>query len=427
MDFPGWYLLAGLTLVFMALGATVLKRLPLSSAMLYLALGYGLATETAGVLTLELARDAALLERITELAVLVSLFSAGLKLRLPLRHGHWRIPLRLASVSMIITIAGIALLGMCLLGLPAGAAVLLGAVLAPTDPVLASDVQVADPFDRDHLRFGLTGEAGMNDGTAFPFVMLGLAWLGLHDIGTHGWRWWAVDLVWAVGAGLGIGALLGGGVARLVLYLRREHREAVGSEDFLALGLIALAYGVALLIEAYGFLAVFAAGVALRRVERVETPAHLDRPEPLEPALATHPERAPAYMAQAVLAFDEQLERMFEVVVVVIIGALLAHVTLRPGSVLLVVLLLCVLRPLSVLAGLAGTRTGRVRLALMSWFGIRGVGSLYYLSYAYSHGLAGEEGRVLVDVALLTVATSIVVHGISVTPLMRRYAALRRR
>ena len=429
MDFPGWYLLAGLTLVLMALGATVLKRLPLSSAMLYLALGYGLATEAVGVLTLDLARDAAVLERITELAVLVSLFSAGLKLRLPFRDRRWHVPVRLASVSMIITVAGIALLGVYVLGLTPGAAVLLGAVLAPTDPVLASDVQVADPYDRDHLRFGLTGEAGMNDGTAFPFVMLGLAWLGLHDIGTHGWRWWAIDLVWAVGAGLVTGAVLGGGVARLVLYLRRQHREAVGTEDFLALGLIALAYGLALLIHAYGFLAVFAAGVALRRVERVETPADIEdsAATPLEPALATPLEPAPAYMAQAVLAFNEQLERIVEVVVVVIIGALLAQIALRPGSVLMVVLLLAVLRPVSVLIGLAGTRTNAVRTGLMSWFGIRGVGSLYYLSYACTHGLAGDEGRALGDVALLTVAASIVLHGISVTPLMSWYTDRRRR
>jgi len=260
VDFPGWYLLAGLTLVFMALGATVLKRLPLSSAMLYLALGYGLATETAGVLTLDLARDAALLERITELAVLVSLFSAGLKLRLPLRHGLWRIPLRLASVSMVVTVAGIALLGVSVLGLSPGAAVLLGAVLAPTDPVLASDVQVADPYDRDHLRFGLTGEAGMNDGTAFPFVVLGLGLLGQHEIGPYGLQWLLLDVLWATLAAICIGVLFGALMARAGWALRGTQTAHEVLDDFVGLGLIAVVYGLSLWVDAWGFLAVFFAG-----------------------------------------------------------------------------------------------------------------------------------------------------------------------
>ena len=130
-------------------------------------------------------------------------------------------------------------------------------------------MQVAEPTDRDRLRFALTGEAGLNDGTAFPFVMLGLGLLGLHDLGSFG-------------SALARGRRgLGGrrrrrhrrgrsarAVGRLVLYLRRTHKEAVGLDNFLALGLIGLAYGVAGLAHGYGFLAVFAAGVALRRLEQ---------------------------------------------------------------------------------------------------------------------------------------------------------------
>lgn len=438
MSFAAWCVVSGLVLVLMALSATVLKRLPLSSAMLYLALGYALGPGGLGVLDLDALRDAPALERITEVAVLVSLFVAGLKLRVPLRDVRWRVPLRLATLSMVLTVAAIALAGVLILGLSPGAAILLGAVLAPTDPVLASDVQVADPYDRDHLRFGLTGEAGMNDGTAFPFVMLGLALLGLHDTGPFGWRWWVVDLAWAVVAGLGTGAVLGWAVARGVLLLRRRYREAVGMEDFLALGLIALAYGTALLVHAYGFLAVFAAGVALRRVERLEArevreagggrEIHGDGPAAplLAPDMATHPDRAPAYMAQAVLAYNEQLERIVEVVVVVAIGALLGGIAPGLASVAMTALLLAVIRPLAVVAGLAGTAVSGQRLGLMGWFGIRGVGSLYYLSYALTHGLAGEEARVLVEVTLLGVAASIVLHGVSVTPLMQWYGRRRR-
>ena len=124
--------------------------------------------------------------------------------------------------------------------MPLGAAILLGGLLAPTDPVLAADVQVEHPGDRDRLRFSLTGEAALNDGSAFPFVMLGLGLLGLHELGAFGWRWLAFDVVWAVRGGLAIGWLLGMLVGRLVLYLRRTHKEAVGLDDFLGLGLIAL-------------------------------------------------------------------------------------------------------------------------------------------------------------------------------------------
>ena len=124
------------------------------------------------------------------------------------------------------------------LGLTLGAAILLGAILAPTDPVLASDVQLAHPHDRDRLRFTLTGEGGLNDGTAFPFVMLGLGLLGLHDLGPDGLRWLAVDVVWAVVVGLAIGFALGTLVGRLVVHLRSARREFTGADDFLALGLI---------------------------------------------------------------------------------------------------------------------------------------------------------------------------------------------
>ena len=156
-----------------------------------------------------------------------------------LSDGRWLLPLRLALVSMLVTVALIAGAGVVWLGLPLGAAILLGGILAPTDPVLASDVQVAEPNDRDRLRFALTGEAGLNDGTAFPFVLLGLGLLGLHHLGHSLWRWLAVDVLWGVGIGIGIGALLGScGRQASSLYLRRTHKEAVGLDNFLALGLI---------------------------------------------------------------------------------------------------------------------------------------------------------------------------------------------
>jgi NhaP-type Na+/H+ or K+/H+ antiporter len=454
------FILAGALFVVMALATSVLQRLPLSTSLLYLATGYAVGPAGLGLLDLDPLRSSALLERITEVAVIVSLFTAGLKLRLPLTapargrgafpwprlHPAWRPALRLATLSMVITAALVAGSAWWLFGLPLGAAVLLGAILAPTDPVLASDVQVDDPSDRDRLRFSLTGEAGLNDGTAFPLVMLGLGLLGLHELGPLGARWLAVDVVWGVLAGLLVGGLLGTAVSRLVLYLRREHREAVGLDDFLALGLIFLAYGAALLAHGYGFLAVFAAGLALRRVERRHTEevgkgglaggpgGTADVPPPDVAAaaagvdaetLATDPEKAPAYMAQAVLGFNEQLERIGEVAVVILLGAMISSTfswsVFTPQTVAFVAILLLILRPLAVSCGLLGSDLSGTQRALIGWFGIRGIGSLYYLMYAIQHGLPDEPARTLANLTLATVAVSIVVHGVSVTPLMGAY------
>ena len=212
-----WFHVVGLLLVGMTLAGAVLRRLPLTTALLYLLVGVGLGPLGLGLLWLDPVAHAPLLERVAEAAVLVSLFSAGLKLRLPVAGGHWRPAVRLATASMVVTVALVAAAGVVGLGLPLGAAILLGAVLAPTDPVLASDVQVAHAGDRDRPRFSLTGEAGLNDGAAFPFVLLGLGLLGLHEPGAFGGRWLAVDVAWAGAAGLGVGWLLGQLVGRLVL------------------------------------------------------------------------------------------------------------------------------------------------------------------------------------------------------------------
>src|SRR5690606_38887266 len=106
-----------------------------------------------------------------------------------------------------------------------------------------------------------------NDGTAFPFVMLGLGLLGLHDIGENGWRWAVVDVLWAIPIGLGMGAMLGYFIGTLVVFLRREHGEALGRDEFISMGLLTLAYGATLMVHGYGFLAAFAAGVAVRTYE----------------------------------------------------------------------------------------------------------------------------------------------------------------
>jgi sodium/hydrogen antiporter len=421
-----WFVLAGTLLIGMALAGSVLKRLPLTASMFYLGAGALLGPWGAGLLRVDVIENAVLLERLTEIAVIVSLFTAGLKLRLPIRDRRWRAPILLSTAAMVLSVAGVAAAGVYA-GLGLGAAVLLGAVLAPTDPVLASDVQVTHEHDAEPVRFSLTGEAGLNDGSAFPFVMLGLGLIGAHPLGAHGWRWLTVDVVWAVSAGLVVGTLCGAAVGKLVLYLRRVHREALGLDEFLALGLIAFSYGLAVLIHGYGFLAVFAAGLSVRRIERQESdgeaPSKVDAAAPPEDQATDPGAAAPAYMAKAVLAFNEQLERLGEFAVVLVIGALLAGVQSPSPGAWIAAALFVVIRPLATLLTLSGDTLSRPQRAFIAWFGVRGVGSLYYLAFALTHGLHGPDARVLADSAVLVVAASIVLHGVSVTPLMSRYSA----
>lgn len=426
--YTSWYLVVGAVFILMALSGTVLRRLPLSTSMLYLGAGVLIGPLGLDLAVFDPAEEAGIVERITEAAVIVSLFTAGLKLRVPLRDPLWRLPVVLASGSMAITVGSIALVGVVGLGLPLGAAILLGAVLAPTDPVLASDVQVTGPRDRDRLRFTLTGEAGLNDGTAFPFVMLGLGLLGIHEIGELGWRWVVVDVLWAIPGGLAVGWLLGTATGKVILFLRREHKETAGLDDFLALGLIALSYGAALLLHTYGFLAVFAAGLALRTVEarasgeETEPEAVMARVSERDEDAATHPDAAPAYMAQSVLGFSEQLERIGEVAVMLMVGAMVSTVAIPAAAFWFIPLLLLIIRPVAAGIGMIGSAATPQQKAFIAWFGIRGIGSIYYLMYAIEQGLAERTANLLIGITLATVAASVIVHGASVTPLMRRYA-----
>ena len=426
-----WYVAAGAILIAIALLSSFLHRLPITTAIICLVFGVLLGPAGANLIQLDFIRHDEILEPLTEVAVIISLFTAGLQLRLPLHRNEWRVAVRLATVGMMLTVAVVTFLGVQGLGLPLGAAVILGAVLAPTDPVLASDVQVRHSTDSDRLRFVLTGEAGLNDGTAFPFVMLGLGLLGLHDIGVVGWRWWVVDLLWATTFGVAVGALFGTIGARIVLYLRQHHQEAVGVDNFLAVGLISISYGVALWCHAYGFLAVFAAGVALRRVERMSSSAPPN--DTVRQAagsaqaqhLATDRDAAPAYMAEAVLNFNAQLERFAEITLVVVVGAMLTAEMFSPRTLVWAIVLLFVVRPFAIYLTLVTSKLSGIERAYIGWFGIRGIGSTYYLSYAIAHGLSDGPAKDIVQLTLVAIAMSIILHGATATPLMSYYSRIK--
>jgi NhaP-type Na+/H+ or K+/H+ antiporter len=448
VSFLGWITLCGGLLLLMALSSAWIRRLPVSAAVIYLVLGLAIGPLGTGWLRIDAVDAAPWLERLTEIAVIVSLFVGGLKLRLPLRDPAWRAAWLLAGPVMVGCIAGVATFAHLALGLDLASSLLLGAVLAPTDPVLASTVTVDDARDFDRVRYGLSGEAGLNDGMAFPFVVFALAW-GAHAGGESWIAGWALHrLLWAVPAGLCLGFALGHGVGRLAVWLRSIQRDTNAPSDFLALALIALSYVGAEAVGAWGFLAAFASGVGLRHAElrvvadapfpalareaaarppragEAAGPLHPPAEELLPANVAADDLGAPAIAAGVLVAetlsFGDTVERLLEVMLVVLVGTSLAvHWDLR--AVPLAAALFLGIRPLATLVFLARTPTTRAQRWLIGWFGIRGIGSLYYASHAIRLGLPAGTAADLADLTISVVALSVVVHGITTTPLLDRY------
>jgi NhaP-type Na+/H+ or K+/H+ antiporter len=446
MSYLGWMTLVGAVLLVMALSSAYIKRLPITTGGLYLTLGVALSPAWLSWIRIDLVAWSEVIERLTEVAVLVSLFVSGLKLRLPLRDIAWTAAYRLAGPVMLASIAGVALLAHFALELSWPVSFLLGALLAPTDPVLASEVSVNHAADHDRVRYGLTGEAGLNDGAAFPFVIFALTWIDVGRVETAWALEWVLHrIVWAVPAGLFLGYVLGQSVAKVAIRLRSRHAETNAPNDFLALALIALTYAGAEVIHAWGFLAVFAAGIGFRRAEKkalIEHPvkagrvtrridnsmsleATASRPaeEVLLPRLdeseLRHPAKAAGVVVSDILSFGETAERLLEVLMVVLIGICLAFYWDWRGAPIALGLFF-VIRPLATFVFLLGTGTAVLQRMVMAWFGIRGIGSIYYLSYSLNHSTSAAV-EPLIGVVLVTVALSILLHGLSSQPILRIY------
>ncbi|WP_274643766.1 cation:proton antiporter [Pseudomonas serbica] len=441
MSFIAWVAVLGAVLLTLALTSSFLRWMPVITSAVCLALGVVIGPAGLGWLRLDIKDAAYWMEHLTEVAVLFSLFVCGLKLRLPLRDRKWRVAFGLAGPVMVLTIIGVCLLLHYAFDLPWGPSLLIGAILAPTDPVLASLVQVNDAKDDDAVRFGLSGEAGLNDGIAFPFVILGL--LFIQQGGGDSTTWlddWALKrLLWAVPAGLLVGYTMGRVIGRLTLSMRiRNADSTLSPNDYLTFALIALAYVAAEAVHGYGFLSVFAAALGLRRAEVKSmghslTPAeHLVQPvvghQNVEPDAAVHgdvtnleeAQVAAGIMMGDMLSFGSLVERAMEVFLVTLLGVVLVgHWDWRALAIALV--LFCVIRPLIVcLVPWGNLLDGKQRL-LIGWFGIRGIGSFYYLFYALNHDLAPSMATLCTDLTLCVVALSILIHGVSTQPILAHY------
>jgi NhaP-type Na+/H+ or K+/H+ antiporter len=413
-----WFLMIGAVLLFMAVTAGKLERTPLSTAIVYLAIGVALGPMFANQFHFNPLEQSRVFEIFTEIAVLISLFAAGLKLAAPIGDRIWWTPFRLATVSMVVTVGLMAIFSFWILNIPLGAAVLLGAILAPTDPVLATEIQVRGMHDDDRVRFSLTGEAGLNDGTAFPMVMLGLGLLGLHDLGSNFSRWLLIDVLWASTIGIAIGAVLGKLTARAMHRLAERNLHSDLMENFAGLGLIALAYGLSLVFHAYGFLAVFAAGLMFHRTE-----ARLDHRAKSLDNSANFDEIDAPHLSRVSLSLVSHLERLMEVALLILVGGMLFADSWQWSYVACAATLLFIVRPLSVVAGLIGSKEPALAKITTGWFGVKGIGSFYYLMYSIQHGLDDELAVELISVVLVVVAVSVVLHGITAKPVMRWYAA----
>ncbi len=401
-------LLAGGLLVAMALAEPLIKRLPMSPALVYLLCGWlaGLAL-TPPLPDLDLVAHAPTLRSLSEIAVLLSLFAIGLKIRV-VGWAGWRVPVLLATLGVLWAVALGTGLAWLVLPLSWPAAFLLAAMLAPTDPVLASELQVHSEQDRDALRVALSAEGALNDATAYPVVMLALGFMGLHEIGTHGLHWASLDLLWSVSAGAALGVACGRGIGHI---MQRKLHEGTSTEwdELLYIGAIALTDGLAVVLHASPFLAVFAAGATLLRPH----PAHRPDDEVKE-------------YGQQLQAFGARCERLVEVLMVLLIGACLAHVRWSLLIVLFAVLMLFLVRPLSVLLSLpflkwSGSTMSNMQYGLIAWLGIRGVGTMFYLTLALESGVSGVEAQLLLSASLAAIALSIALHGVSTTPLMNAY------
>ncbi|MGB3712442.1 MAG: sodium:proton antiporter [Erythrobacter sp.] len=389
----------------------VLSKFWLSLPIVYVAIGWALFQLPFDFPSLNPAQDgfdAIALEYITEFIVIASLAAAGIAIDRPVSWRNWRQIAPLLIISMPLTIAAVAFLGWWGLGLSAASAILLGAVLAPTDPVLARSVQVGPPGEskRHDVRFSLTVEAGMNDGLAFPFTYLAIAAIGMASLGAWTLEWFAIDLVWRILAGTAVGWAVGRAGAWYVFERgegdakdadRPENPGYSTSEGLVVLGTLLSAYGLAEIVEGYGFIAVFVGAVTARQREARSRYHRI-----------TH-------------HFIDQIEQIVLVLVLLAFGAMLASGVLEAltwPAALIGLALVLVIRPVAGLLGEWKSPLPWPGTLAIAFLGVRGMGSIYYLAYGQNHGTFAPLDLLWATVTF-TILVSIVVHGISAGPIIR--------
>ncbi len=390
----------GLLIALVAWLPLALKRLPLSLPIVCIGIGAAIFLLPQVTLRPLPYRYPEVTERFAEFVVIIALMGAGLKIDRIFGWRRWSMTWRLLAITMPLGIVAITVLGMTALKLPLAIALLLAASLAPTDPVLAADVQVGPPKtgDEDEVRFGLTSEAGLNDGAAFPFVHLAILLAVALPTGEPWFgEWLTYRVLWEVIGGIVGGWLVGRVFGWLTFHIPAETKLARTGDGLIALSATFVSYGLTEIVHVYGFLAVFVTALTFRS-------AHRDHD-----------------FQDEMHAITEQIERLAMMVLLILFGGALVSGLLTPvgwiDGVFALVLLLIV-RPLTGWIGLIGWAGDRGEKLTLAFFGIRGVGSIYYLAYGINHmPMAGAER--LWGIVGLVVLLSILLHGLTVTPIMR--------
>jgi NhaP-type Na+/H+ or K+/H+ antiporter len=377
-----------------------LTRRPAHAAVVALAVGAILGPLGLRLLRPQLLEDGAPIETLSEIALLTCLFCLGLRLRVPIEWHTWRIPLRLSTLTTLATAALAAAAGHLIFDMSLAESLLLGAILAPTDSVLAADVSAQSESEQDSPAFILSAESGINNGLAAALVMFVLGLMGLSDSDSGMLGSLTLLGVWAVAGGLLSGALIGAGMARWIKLLDPE-RQADFLEEAMVFATAALAYGGAMAIRTDGFLAVLAAGVALAHGGRLRRPL---RNRPLMPR---------------VLRLAARVERYTWLVILVLLGSLVASIDYKWWMLAFAALLILIIRPLAVRLGLGGVSMPDAQWRGVAWFPARGVASLYCLAFSINHGLSAPYARQLAGVTLIVMVTSIIASGITGLPLSR--------
>ncbi|HET6433115.1 cation:proton antiporter [Dyella sp.] len=443
MGLTAWIAACGVLLLLAGLATGWIRRLPITSFWIFLAAGVVGGPWFLDQVWIDFPKHPEWVALASELALVVSLFIGGLKLRVGFRHVAWRTAWRLAFPAMLLCIGGVCVAMHLLFGTPWELALLCGAMIAPTDPVLASIVAVDDASDHDAMRGALSGEAGLNDGAALPFLILALLLLdhtGSVSDGALG-HWFFANIAWSLPVGVAVGGGIGWGLGLLGTRIKSLTNDTAPS-DFLAMAIMMLAYAAAESLSASTFLAAFSAGVGLRHAELMIVARHPhrhgvssgDQASPDDVGGGHAPaeflvkrgkvgdESGPAESIGRVvfdaLSFGDTLERILAAVLVFATGAAVArHWSLQAIAVAL--LLFVLVRPLSVYLSTVGAGIPRPRRLLMGWLGVRGIGTINYMAYALTHGLNDDESGMVTALAITTVVLSVVLHGVTARPLMR--------
>jgi NhaP-type Na+/H+ or K+/H+ antiporter len=368
-------------------------REPAASALLILAGAAGFAVVPGMPAALDPVDNPRPWELTSEITLIIGLFGVGLRIDRLVKLPQWSPTIRLLVLAMPLTIAAVAFLGWWFAGMTLAGAILLGAVLAPTDPVLAGDVQVGPPLEGgEHpVRFTLTAEAGLNDGLAFPFVHLGLLIAGAGLLSTELAAEWAMrDLLYRVAVGAGAGAAIGWALGKILFDFPRENALAHTQAGVIALAGVLLCYGLTELAEGYGFVAAFVSGVTLRRAE------------------SRHD------FHRRLHDFSESIEHALTAVLLVMLGGALPALwpALDLAHAAIALALIFLVRPLVGWLSLAGTKLKRRERLVVAFYGVRGVGSIYYLAYAGTHIELVNKAELWAAIAF-TILVSTVVHGLS--------------